>query len=68
MTPYEIAGAYIAGIFFAMLVGERYADKLPRRHRPLIPLYSFFWPLAMFVGAVAMFGTQARRAARRRER
>jgi hypothetical protein len=68
MTPYYIVGGYLFSILLAMVVGERYADKLPRRHRPLIPLYSFFWPLAMFVGAVAMFGTQARRAARRRER
>lgn len=68
MTPYYIVGGYLLSILLAMVVGERYADKLPRRHRPLIPLYSFFWPLAMFVGAVAMFGTQARRAARRRER
>lgn len=64
---YIIAGTYIGGIILTLFGGEVFADRLSRRHRSLIPLYAFVWPLAGFVG-VAWLGKKARRWARRRAR
>lgn len=64
---YIITGVYIGGILLTLFFGEVIADRMPRRHRNLIALYAFVWPLAGFV-AVPWLGKKVRRWMRGRAR